>query len=257
VKERKMEPRLEDLKIMQLRPQNHQLAEELEELQMLAGGRKHPHMNFDALLQIVDPELGEPGYVIVTMDKSIKKPVGFYIGLKGDREGKQTLLTLFSGVHPDYENLGIATMMHDQARKLAGSRIKQSTIRPYNISSLIVNLNHQGFRVANRYGPRKHRFVVRGRMDFPKKEIDVSALGNLQRVNLQNSSLNRAREEIRSLSQQRRQFLLELIEERGHPLETAYKYVDWDRFRGVHVHSEGNRKFLLLTPTMAPRKASA
>src|SRR3990167_185689 len=73
VKERKMEPRLEDLKIMQLRPQNHQLAEELEELQMLAGGRKHPHMNFDALLQIVDPELGEPGYVIVTMDKSIKK----------------------------------------------------------------------------------------------------------------------------------------------------------------------------------------
>ncbi|MEM4255415.1 MAG: hypothetical protein QXR53_03760 [Candidatus Norongarragalinales archaeon] len=249
----------ENILVRELHPDEHRLAEQLEELQLHASvsrsgkRKKHPYLGKDALLQIVDPKLGRPGIVLVSFYD--KTPVGFYIALKG--EGN-SFLTLFNGVHRDYRGLGIATMMHARIKEMLGNRTKQSTMSPHNIPSLVVNVNHEGFRVAdwvaNRYGPGEHRFYIRGRLNFPQKEMDVSKLAGLDRVTLDKTkTLSAVKTQLHDLNEQRRHYLLELVEEQGHPLETAYKFVDWKGFRGIYIHSEGNRHFLLMKPVAKKR----
>ncbi len=252
-------PNLENIVIRELHPEEHKLAERLEDLQRLVGTTRrgriptHPHVGKRGLLQIVDPGLGKPGFVLVALDKTTGTPVGFYIGLKG---AERSLLTLFSGVHPGYRSSGIGTMLHSTMEEIAGKNgisAKQSTISPHNIPSLKVNVNHQGFRVsdwkANRYGPSHHRFYIRGRFNYPTQEIDPSTLAGLTRVFLERSkTLPTIERRIRVLNAQQKEYLLELVETPRHPLETAYRYVDWKKFQGVYVHTEGDRHFLLMRP---------
>lgn len=261
-----LKPRAKDIVILKLHSNQHELASQIEDLQLATSvrrsgePRKHPHVGRLGLLQIVDSKLfrgGAPGVVLVAMDRNSNLPVGFYIGLKGD---KKSFLTLYTGVLKNYRGLGVATRMHDEIQSIARSQkldLKSSTISPHNIPSLKVNLNNEGFGVADwvqdRYGPGEHRFYIRGRFNYPKQTFGLSTLATLDRVELpETKPLGEAESEILEKNRAGKGFLLELVQDPGHPLETVYRNVDWKKFRGVYIHTEkrleGDRQFLLMKP---------
>ncbi len=235
-----------NIKIVELKPDNIDLAKQMEALQLTVNSQekdkeeKHPGIGWPILVEMSDPMLGKSGIFLAALKE--KKLVGFYLLTIG----RNSLTALDLGVDPNFRGRGIANLLHDEAKKIArreGLQVKLSTVSPHNVASLKPNLNRDGFTVtgwaANKYGPGMHRFYVRGKFQSEKKPVPQRLLERANRVPLERKAITTA-------VKQRRPFMVPLIEKHDAAGAEAYGHVNWDKYNGTHIHEENGQHYLLL-----------